>query len=156
MKTLVISGIACALLFCALGCTHNDRDSAGLKRLPGVPPTEVTSQPPKSTAEQAYQTDASANGGLGLRAAASYSGNGAVVQQNVNPGPFVTAGQSQSGTAGTMPTVSALTRSADGTMSGTNDLPAATTGWGTAAANYGSADANLANSNKARQSAKKK
>lgn len=133
MKTSIVLLIGCLLLF-VQGCTRNDRDSAGLRHEPGAP-TEATAVPP-SAGTQGYQGDSSANGGLGLRAAAPYA-SGSTAQQNVNPGPFVSAGQGPAGTAATMPSTSMLTRSADGTMSGPNDLPAATTGWGTAAATYG-------------------
>ena len=137
VKTLLMVVIACALV-CAQGCTRNDRDTAGLQREPGIPPTQAASEP-TSPAEPAYESDPAANGGLNLRAAAPYAAGGTVVSQNVNPGPFVNAGQSSSGTNGAVPDPNLLTRSADGTMSGPNDLPAATTGWSTAAANYGSA-----------------
>jgi hypothetical protein len=137
VKTLFSVVIAYALL-CAQGCTRNDRDTAGLQREPGVPPTQAASEP-TSPAEPTYQSDPAANGGLTLRAAAPYAAGGAAVSQNVNPGPFVNAAQGSSSTNSAVPDPNLLTRSADGTMSGPNDLPAATTGWGTPAANYGSA-----------------
>lgn len=133
VKTWIVLFVGCFLLF-AQGCTRNDRDTAGLKHEPGAP-TETTALPP-TAGTQGYQGDSSSNGGLGLRAAAPYS-SGSAAQQNVNPGPFVSAGPAQAGTAAGMPSTSMLTRSADGTMSGPTDLPAATTGWGTAATNYG-------------------
>ncbi|HLW54461.1 MAG TPA: hypothetical protein VKW06_16625 [Candidatus Angelobacter sp.] len=155
MKILLMVAIAGAVL-CLQGCTRNDRDSAGLKHEPGVPPTEAQVEPPASAGHNAQQTDPAANGGMSTRAAAPYSSSGAAVSQNVNPGPFVTAASSQAGTAGAIPSTGMLTRSADGTMSGPNDLPAATTGWGTTAANYsGSADANLAISKKVKTSTPK-
>jgi hypothetical protein len=135
VKVLLTIVLAC-LLICAQSCTKVNRDSAGLQHIAGSPPTEATTEPPEAANETVIQSDASANGGMSLRAAAPYSGSGAPAQQNVNPGPFVIAGQSPAGTSGSMPADS-LTRSADGTMSGPNDLPAATTGWGTAATNYG-------------------
>lgn len=135
MKTLMTLAMAWALLL-TQGCTRNDRDSAGLQREPGVPPTQA--QPEPSSPGEVYQTDPAANGGLGLPAAVPYGG-GSSISQNVNPGPFMTAAQAQGVQAaapGALPPTGMLTRSADGTMSGSRDLPPATTGWGTAATNY--------------------
>ena len=136
VKTVLMVAITCVLL-CAQGCTRNDRDSAGLQH-ESAPPTQVASEP-TNPGDQAYQTDPAANGGLSLHAAAPYADAGATVSQNLNPGPFVNAGQTSPGTTGAVPDPNRLTRSADGTMSGPHDLPPATTGWGTAATNYGNA-----------------
>ena len=136
VKTVLMVAITCVLL-CAQGCTRNDRDTAGLQREPNIPPTQAGPEP-SNPGEQAYQTDPAANGGLSLHAAAAYA-DGATVSQNLNPAPFVNAGQTSPGTTGAVPDPNRLTRSADGTMSGPHDLPPATTGWGTAATNYGSA-----------------
>lgn len=133
MKTSIALVVGCFLLFMQ-GCIPSNSDSAGLKHEPGAP-TEANAVPP-SAGTQGYQGDSSANGGLGLRAAAPYTAS-STAPQNVNPGPFVNAGPAQVGTAAGLPSTSTLTRSADGTMSGPSDLPAATTGWGTAAATYG-------------------
>jgi hypothetical protein len=136
VKTLGIIAITMALML-GQGCTHNDRDSAGLKRLPGAPPEEESRVPLPNGGQAGTHIDPAANGGSSLTAAAPYSGSGAAVPQNVNPGPFLVASQAAAGTQhGPSTNPSILTRSADGTMSGPNDLPAATTGWGTSAADY--------------------
>ena len=135
MKTLSIVGTIFAFML-ATGCTHNDRDSAGLKRLPGAPPEQETRLPAPNGGQTGIHLESGANGGLGLPAAAPYSG-AATASQTVNPGPFLTASQ-QAGNQSGPSTNPILTRSADGTMSGPNDLPAATTGWGANATDYSS------------------
>lgn len=154
MKTLLTVALAGAIL-CLQGCTHNDRDSAGLKRLPEIPPTEATAEPARNPAQPPSQSNPEANGGLSLRAAAPYSISGAPVAQSVNPGPFVQAGQARGGAGGALPSTGMLTRSADGTMSGPSDLPAASTGWGTTAQTYESPTASRESAISAKSRAKR-
>lgn len=139
MKILGLLGII--LLFVLMqGCTSSDRDSAGLKRRPGVPPAaEASPTPAPNGGQVGAHFSSEANGGTRLATAAPYSGTGAPAPQNINPGPFLVASQNQTG-AQNGPSINprALTRSADGTMSGPNDLPPATTGWGTTATDYSS------------------
>lgn len=139
VKTLGMVAIIFSLMMLAVGCTGNDRDAAGLQRRPAVPPTEASPAPPPNGGQIGAHFNSEANGGTSLAVAAPYSGTGASAPQNINPGPFLTASQNQSGAQnGPATNPNMLTRSADGTMSGPNDLPAATTGWGATAADYSS------------------
>ena len=149
MKTLGIIAFLMVLVL-GQGCTYNDRDSAGLKRLPGAPTEEQSRVPPPNGGQPGAHIDPAANGGSSLTAAAPYSGSGgATAPQNVNPGPFLVASQGAGGNQrGPSTNPSMLTRSADGTMSGPNDLPAATTGWATSAADYSSSSTTAKTSTK--------
>jgi hypothetical protein len=136
VKSLGILGIS-VLLLLAAGCTSNDRVTAG-KTAEVTTPTVATELAVISSAPPAISnSDPAANGGASLPASAPYEkANGPAVQQNINPAPFMLAGSGQAQGQGSrsgaaLITSGGLTTRADGTMSGPNDQPAATTGWGT-------------------------
>jgi hypothetical protein len=133
VKHLAILSIALVLLL-AQGCTSNDRNGAGTEASILTPASASAAPPSGGAAPISHSSDPAANGGSSLPASTPYSQPGtASVQQSVNPVPFLTASQG-AGTGGTgRAPVEALTSRADGTMSGPNDQPAATTGWGTTA-----------------------
>jgi len=130
MKNLAVFFISFALLS-VLGCTSNDRVGAGREGNLNTPSTPATTHevPADSRAQSSGQPDPAATGGSSLPAIAPYQGGGETVTQNVNPAPFLVASQPGGGSSGAPS--NALTSRADGTMRGPNDLPAASTGWGT-------------------------
>jgi hypothetical protein len=137
MKYLALFWVSFALLL-VQGCTSLDRDGAGVEsNVAAAPWAKSDSSAPSSgsTAPPSGQPDPAANGGSSLPASAPYKqDSSASVPQNVNPVPFLAAGQAQ-GTvsANQAAPSSSLTSRADGTMMSPTDLPAATTGWGAAA-----------------------
>jgi hypothetical protein len=90
MKHLALLSLSATLL--AVGCTSNDKTSAGLEGNPNAPPPAPVSA--DSRTQPSSQGDPAANGGFNLPASAPYQGN-ATVTQNVNPAPFLAASQSQ-------------------------------------------------------------
>lgn len=124
------------LLLIAQGCTSNDKDTAGIKGNVTTPAAATEVAVTGNVPPVAPRLNPAANGGSGLPAIAPYgTPNGPAVQQNINPAPFMMAAGGQ-GAAPPHPgagliTSGGLTSRADGTMSGPNDQPAATTGWGT-------------------------
>jgi hypothetical protein len=135
VKPLLILTISFLLLL-AQGCTSNDKSGAGVEGSITTPASASVAPPSGNAPPVTRSSDPAANGGAGLAASAPYSqANSATVQQNVNPAPFMTAGVGQGQGAGsdgaTSTTSGRLISRADGTMSGPNDHPAATTGWGT-------------------------
>ena len=90
MKHLALLSLSATLL--ALGCTSNDKTSAGLEGDPNAPPPAVV--PADSRIQAPSQRDSAANGGFNLPASAPYQGN-ATVTQNVNPAPFLAASRLQ-------------------------------------------------------------
>jgi hypothetical protein len=134
LAIVVIVSVALALLFFAQGCTSNDRVTAGTEGSITTP-ASATLAPPSGAAPPVSQpSDAAANGGSSLPAAAPYRDAGAPAAQNVNPTPFLVASQNAGPGGANSPPSNTLTSRADGTMSGPNDLPAASTGWGTSPA----------------------
>lgn len=134
MKTLTVLAFS-SLLLLALGCS-----SFGGAGVETDDTAHTTTTVASSGANTSHASDAAANGGSSLPASSPYSQpNGATAQQNVNPAPFMTAGGGQgqgTSSGGASLGSGALTSRADGTMSGPNDQPAATTGWGTSATNW--------------------
>ena len=90
MKHLALLSLSATLL--AVGCTANDKTSAGLEGNPNAPPPAPVSADTRT--QPSAQGDSAANGGFNLPASAPYQGN-ATVTQNVNPAPFLAASQSQ-------------------------------------------------------------
>ncbi|HEY6271025.1 MAG TPA: hypothetical protein VIX19_03415 [Terriglobales bacterium] len=141
MKPLVIFAISFLLLL-VLGCTSNDKSGAGRGSSVTRPESATELAVSANVPPVVPESDPAANGGSNLAAISPYSQpNGATAQQNVNPAPFLTeSAQAQAlgeSTAGAQLTTSgSLTSRADGTMSGPQDQPAATTGWGTAGTNW--------------------
>ena len=90
MKHLALLSLSATLL--AVGCTGNDKTSAGLEGNPNAPPQAPVSA--DSRTQPSAQGDSAANGGFNLPASAPYQGN-ATATQNVNPAPFLVASQSQ-------------------------------------------------------------
>jgi hypothetical protein len=134
VKQLAIFSIALVLSL-AQGCTSNDRDQAGTEGSIATPASASIAPASGGAAPISQPSDPAANGGSALPAAAPYSeATGASAQQNVNPAPFLVANESAGPGGATSAPTNRLTSRADGTMSGPNDLPAATTGWGTPAA----------------------
>jgi hypothetical protein len=134
MKQLAIFSIALVLSL-AQGCTSNDKDKAGTEGSITTPASATVAPASGAAAPTSQPSDPAANGGSALPAAAPYSeANSASAPQNVNPAPFLVASESAGRGGSTSAPSNTLTSRADGTMSGPNDLPAATTGWGTPAA----------------------
>ncbi len=134
VKHLAIFLLALALSF-VQGCTSNDKDKAGTEGSIATPASASLAPASGGAAPISRPSDPAANGGSALPAAAPYSeANGATAPQNVNPAPFLVASESAGRGGSTSAPSNTLTSRADGTMSGPNDLPAATTGWGTPAA----------------------
>jgi hypothetical protein len=133
MKHLAIFSVCLLVLMVAQGCTSLDRTPAGLEGNLNTP----QSAPATASGNHAQPTgqgDPAANGGSSLRASVPYQGSGAPVSQNVNAAPFLGASQPQGQAIGAAIAPSeTLTSSADGTMLGPNDLPAASTGSGSPA-----------------------
>jgi len=90
MKHLALLSLSATLF--AVGCTGNDKTSAGLEGNPNAPPPPPVSA--DSRTQPSAQGDSAANGGFNLPASAPYQGN-ATATQNVNPAPFLAASQSQ-------------------------------------------------------------
>jgi hypothetical protein len=90
MKHLALLSLFATLL--AVGCTGNDKTSAGLEGNPNAPPPAPVSADTRT--QPSAQSDSAANGGFNLPASAPYQGN-ATATQNVNPAPFLAASQSQ-------------------------------------------------------------
>jgi len=90
MKHLALLSLSAALL--TVGCTSNDKTSAGLAGDPNAPPPPPISADTRT--QPASQGEPAANGGFNLPASAPYNGN-ATVTQNINPAPFLAASQSQ-------------------------------------------------------------
>jgi len=90
MKHLALLSLSATLF--AVGCTSNDKTSAGLAGDPNAPPPPPVSA--DSRTQPSAQGDSAANGGFNLPASAPYQGN-ATATQNVNPAPFLAASQSQ-------------------------------------------------------------
>jgi hypothetical protein len=135
VKPLVILAVSSVLLL-AQGCTSFDKDKAGVESSVTVPSSATGAPVAGNVPPVTPVSDPAANGGSSLPAASPYSQpNGAIAQQNINPAPFMTAagGQAPGGatTGAALITSGSLTSRADGTMSGPNDQPPATTGWGT-------------------------
>ncbi|HEY6308131.1 MAG TPA: hypothetical protein VI488_16905 [Candidatus Angelobacter sp.] len=131
MKQFALFSFALVLLL-AQGCTSNDRNQAGTEGSIITPATASVAPASGSAAPISGTSDPAANGGSTLPAAAPYSESGSgAAQQNVNPAPFLVASQGGGAGGATSAPASRLTTRADGTMSGPNDQPAATTGWGT-------------------------
>jgi hypothetical protein len=136
VKPLLILTISFLLLL-AQGCTSNDKSGAGRESSVTTPTSATELAVSGNVPPVTRSSDPAANGGADLAASTPYNqSNGATVQQNVNPAPFMTAGIGQAQGAGAggaaLTTSGRLTSRADGTMSGPSDQPAATTGWGTA------------------------
>jgi hypothetical protein len=135
MKHLAIFSFFLLVLMVAQGCTSNDRTPAGLEGSSSTP-VSAPATASRNHTQATGQADPASNGGSSLPASAPYQGSGAPVSQNVNPAPFLTAsqpqGQAPGAAANTAPSET-LTSRADGTMRGPNDLPAASTGWGSTA-----------------------
>lgn len=135
MKTLGSVAILILVLF-AQGCSSNDKDAAGIKGNVTTPAPATELAATANVPQVMTRLDPAANGGSSLPAIAPYSKpNGPAVQQNINPAPFMVAaggqGAATPGPGAGLITSGSLTSRADGTMSGPNDQPAATTGWGT-------------------------
>ena len=90
MKHLALLSLSATLF--VVGCTSNDKTSAGLAGDPNAPPPPPVSA--ESRTQPSSQRDSAANGGFNLPASAPYQGN-ATATQNVNPAPFLAASQSQ-------------------------------------------------------------
>jgi hypothetical protein len=134
VKQLAIFFIALVLSL-AQGCTSNDKDKAGTEGSITTPASASVAPASGGAAPISQASDPAANGGSTLPAAAPYSDASAPsAQQNVNAAPFLVANESAGPGGTTSAPASTLTSRADGTMSGPNDLPAATTSWGTSAA----------------------
>lgn len=116
-----------------LGCSSNDKLGAGREGNLNTSntPAATNAIPADSRAQSSGQPDPAGNGGSTLPASAPYQGGGVTVTQNLNPAPFLTASQPQSGGPVGGGSSNTLTSRADGTMRGPNDLPAASTDWGT-------------------------
>jgi hypothetical protein len=129
VKYLVILALAFCLAL-TQGCTSNDKDQAGPETSILKPAPAASIPASAGAAPISWPADPAANGGFALPAAAPYSQPGsAAASQTVNPAPFLAASRS-SGTAGSQATPSgSLASRADGTLSGPQDHPAATTGW---------------------------
>jgi hypothetical protein len=135
VKQLVIFSIALALAF-SQGCTSNDKVKAGTEGSITTPASASVAPASGDAAPISQPSDPAANGGSTLPAAAPYTeAGGASAPQNVNPAPFLVANESAGPGGSTSAPANTLASRADGTMSGPNDLPAASTGWGTPAAN---------------------
>jgi hypothetical protein len=93
MKHLALLSLSATLL--AVGCTSNDKTSAGLEGDPNAPPPPAVSA--DSRTQSSSHGDSAANGGFNLPASAPYQGT-ATVTQNVNPAPFLAASQAQATT----------------------------------------------------------
>jgi hypothetical protein len=135
MRYFTLFAISC-ILSLAQGCTSLDRDGAGVESNVAsatLAPSASSAPASPSAAPISASSDPAANGGSSLPASAPYTQeNSASVPQNLNPAPFLAGGQAQGADSGSQAAPSSsLTSRADGTMIGPNDLPAATTGWGT-------------------------
>jgi hypothetical protein len=130
VKHLFAMVVICTLLMVA-GCSGNNNVGTN----PSFPETTLGASGSGAGARlttEAMQSDSSASGGTSLPAAAPYGGNGkgAVVQQNVNPMPFLTS-SSPLKPGMTLPgSASALVSRADGTMYGPTDMSPAGSGPG--------------------------
>ena len=135
MKQLAIFSLALVLAL-AQGCTSNDKVKAGTEGSITTPASASVAPASGDAAPISQPSDPAANGGSTLPAAAPYTeAGGASAPQNVNPAPFLVANESAGPGGSTSAPANTLASRADGTMSGPNDLPAASTGWGTPAAN---------------------
>jgi hypothetical protein len=134
MKRLAVFAVCLLTLMVVQGCTSFDQTPAGRESSSNTSESAPVTASSDHTQQPTGQADPAANGGSSLAASTPYQGSGAPVTQNVNPAPFLTASQPQDQAAGTATAPSeTLTSRADGTMRGPNDLPAASTGWGSPA-----------------------
>jgi hypothetical protein len=117
------------------GCSSSSRDSAGRTAEVTNPPAATELAVSSNVPAPLPRLDPAANGGSDLPASAPYrQANGQPVQQNINAAPFMVAAGGQGGgssSGAALLTSGGFANRADGTMSGPNDQPAASTGWGT-------------------------
>lgn len=149
MKPSVIVTVVTLSFFIlmAQGCTSNDKSGSGRESSVTLPESATELAVKGNVPPVIPASDPAANGGFNLPASSAYNqpAGATVQQQNVNPTPFLTLSTSpgQVQTAGApagapgLTLSGSLTSRADGTMSGPHDQPAATTGWGTSATNWG-------------------
>lgn len=132
-----VPGILALLLMASLvsvvGCSGNDKDraTASSGSMPSAPTaSQGAAGAGVASGDQAVQADPSSSGGSMLPASTPYSqGKAGTVSQNVNPAPFLTAGQAKQGPE-TNTNSNGLVSRADGTMFGPGDQPAAGIGPG--------------------------
>jgi len=127
VKNLLAIAVCCTLMIIVAGCSGTN----GGMMMPSLPGSvegaagagaQATVEPP--------QIDSHSNGGSSLAVASPYAGDGkgGVVQQNVNPAPFLQASSPMK--AGMALPVGSLVSRADGTMYGPGDLSPAGVGPG--------------------------